>query len=164
MIWFTKVAERLMDSTPSNPPTFVVDASVAVKWHLEDEQDTPEAIRLLTDFRDGRVLLLAPDHIRFEVPSAIRNALRVGRLNAAEGLTAIESFLGWRIETVGNDALIEAGYEMALRFGCSFYDGLYLALAENAGRPLVYADNRLRNALGGRFPLAMWVSDYRFLG
>ena len=52
-----------MDST-SNRPIYVVDASVAVKWLLRDEPDTHFADLLLTDFRDGRIELLA--HLRSE--------------------------------------------------------------------------------------------------
>ena len=36
---------------------------------------------------------------------------------------------------------------MAERFGRSFYDGLYVALALETGSPLVTADSRLYNAL-----------------
>ncbi|MCX6020737.1 MAG: hypothetical protein NTZ05_03225 [Chloroflexi bacterium] len=53
---------------------------------------------------------------------------------------------------------------MAQRFGCSLYDGVYLALALARDCPLIYADNRLRNALRGRFPLALWIEDYQPLG
>ena len=56
--------------------------------------------------------------------------------------------------------LIEAGYDQAVRFGCSFYDGLYLALAETLDCPFVFADQRLRNGLGTSFPRALWLSDH----
>jgi predicted nucleic acid-binding protein len=46
------------------------------------------------------------------------------------------------------------------RYDCSYYDGLYLALAEAARCPFVYADQRLRNTLAGRCPRAMWIEDY----
>ena len=62
--------------------------------------------------------------------------------------------------TVDDNALVEAGYDQALRFGCSFYDGLYLALAEIVSRPLIHSDNRLRNALGDQFRYALWLGDY----
>jgi predicted nucleic acid-binding protein len=144
----------------SDLPRYVVDASVAVKWHLRDESDTTHADALLIEFREGRVQLLAPDHIRYEVPSAIRNALRTKRLTPLDGSAAIREFLSWRITAIRSDALIIAAYDRALRFGCSLYDGLYLALAERASCPLVYADSRLRYALGHRFPHSLWLTDY----
>ena len=55
-------------------PVYVVDASVAVKWHLRDEDDVDAADLVLDDFQDGRTELVAPSHFRFEIPSAILNA------------------------------------------------------------------------------------------
>lgn len=73
-------------------PSYVVDASVAGKWLLPDEPDTDAANRVMNDFRDGRTVLVAPTQIRFEVPSAVRNALRTGRLTPAEGRAAITDY------------------------------------------------------------------------
>lgn len=144
----------------SNLPLFVVDASVAVKWVLLDEPDTQLAERLLEDFREGRVGLVAPVHLRFEVPSAVRNAVRAHRLTAIEGQVAVDRFLSASIPTVDDDPLIEAGYELAVRVNCSLYDGCCVALAELLRVPLVHADLRLRNALGTTFPLGLWLDDY----
>jgi len=113
----------------SSPPRFVVDASVAVKWSLRDEADTEAADRVLEDFRRGRMALIAPNQIRYEAPSAIRNAVRIGRETPDRGKVSIATFLGLEIPIVDDDLLIEAGYDVALRFGCSLYDGLYVALA-----------------------------------
>ena len=142
-------------------PRFVVDASVVAKWHLKDEQYIEQADALLVGFREGRLSLLAPDQIRYEVASAVRGALRTNRLGSRDGRTAIADFLAWHIPTVRSDSLILAAYDQAIRFDCSLYDGLYVALAEMARCPLVYADHRLRNALRNRFPLALWIEDYR---
>ncbi|HET8522280.1 MAG TPA: type II toxin-antitoxin system VapC family toxin [Thermomicrobiales bacterium] len=137
-----------------------MDASVAVKWYLSDEADTVHALALLADFRDGFVRLIAPEQIRYEVPSAIRNALRTGRLTHEQGRQAIASFLSWPVTMVRDKELVIAAYDLALRFGGSLYDGLYLALAEMTGSRLVHADARLHRGLGDHFPLALWLPDY----
>lgn len=124
---------------PNRLSRYVVDASVAVKWHLRDEADLEHADALLTDFREGRIQLIAPEQIRYEVPSAIRNSLRTGRLTPSEARTAIADFLAWRFPTVRTDVLVLAGYDWALRIGCSLYDGLYVGLAQMAGCPLARA-------------------------
>ncbi len=49
----------------------VVDASVATKWHLTDKDDADKALALLTRYTRGEVYLIAPQHIRSEIPSAI---------------------------------------------------------------------------------------------
>jgi predicted nucleic acid-binding protein len=138
----------------------VVDASIATKWYLRDEADIEAADRVLDDLQSGQTLLIAPNQIRYEVASAVRNALRTGRETPSRGRRAIAGFLALPISTVDTDLLIEAGYDFAVRFGCSLYDGLYLALAELTGAPFVHADRRLRNTIGTSFPLAVWVDNY----
>lgn len=142
-------------------PRFVVDASVAVKWHLDDESHSDYALALLRDFRAGKVALYAPDQIRYEVPSAILKAIRQRRLSSEQGQSAITLFLSLDLRTVRSGSLILLAYQQALRFGCSLYDGLYLALAETSQCLLVYADNRLRNAIGNAFRWGLWIEDYK---
>jgi predicted nucleic acid-binding protein len=49
-----------------------------------------------------------------------------------------------------SSALCDRGRRQ-LRKSVSFYDGLYVALAETAGLPLVTADVKLRGAAGPRW-------------
>jgi predicted nucleic acid-binding protein len=139
----------------------VIDASVAVKWYLRDEPDLDAAGRILDGFRDGRTMPIAPQQLVYEVPSAIRNALRTQRQTVADARRGIGEFIRLKIPLIHNDELMAAGYDQAVRFGCSFYDGLYLALADQIGCPFIFADHRLRNALGVTVPRALWLTDYR---
>jgi len=133
---------------------------VASKWQLRDEADLDPADLVFHDFRAGLIELVAPSHIRYEVSSAIRSAVRRKRLPRDEGRSAIEDFLLLGIPTVESENVIVEGYDRALRFGCSLYDGVYVALAESIGCPLIHADHRLRLALGDSYPLAIWIADY----
>jgi predicted nucleic acid-binding protein len=144
----------------ANEP-LVLDASVATKWHLRDEAYSERARAVRIDFEEGRVQLAAPDHIRYEVANALRVAAVRGRISEIEGRTAVREFLSWGIRTVRTDELILAAYDASVTFGCALYDGLYLALALATKSPLIYADDALRRRLGGSFPLALWIGDYR---
>ncbi|MGH2533378.1 MAG: type II toxin-antitoxin system VapC family toxin [Thermomicrobiales bacterium] len=137
-----------------------MDASVAAMWQLRDEEHVAAAAGLLQDFREGHIRLIAPVHLKFEVPSAIRKAWRTGRVTEEQARRAIAVFLRWNVPTVDDDDLITAAFEYTVQFGCSLYDGLYLALAERIACPFIFADGRLRNAIRGRFPLALWLPDY----
>lgn len=141
-------------------PHLILDASVATKWHLADEEYSAIALALRNDYEKGRVDLTAPDHIRYEVPNALQVAARRGRISEHEGRAATAQFLSWGIRTVRTDELILAAYDVAAQFGCAFYDGLYLALAQATKSPLIHADDALRRRLGGAFPLALWIGDY----
>ncbi|MBA2278089.1 MAG: type II toxin-antitoxin system VapC family toxin [Chloroflexia bacterium] len=142
------------------PIHFVIDASVSVKWRLLDEHDVIAADAILRDLLADRIRLLAQEHIRFEVPNALRRAQRTGRLPAVEARPAVKESLTWGIQPFASDELVLSAFDMSSNLGCSFNDGLHVALAHATQCPLTYADARLRNALGDRFPLAIWIADY----
>lgn len=146
-------------SAPS-PPYYVVDASIAAKWYLDDEDHLAEARRVLQAFADDRVALIAPDHIRYEVASVLRVAVRRSRLSPLVGRTALLDFLSLQLPTVGDDRLLLSAYDQALTFDCALYDGLYLALADFAECDFVHADLRLHNTLRGRFARERWIEDF----
>ena len=116
----------------------VVDASVAMKW-LVPEEDSRVADRLLTENHE----LHAPRLMISEVANVLwrRSALQ-GLMNAQEAQARLESLLRMTIiwesdEMVGSDALRIA---VALRHPA--YDCVYLALARHIGATLVTADER----------------------
>jgi predicted nucleic acid-binding protein len=85
--------------------------------------------------------------------------VRRERISAGQGRRALQLFLAWQIPTVTSDALAETAFDLALQFDCAFYDGLYLVLASETATPLAHVDERLRNALAGRFKQGMWIED-----
>jgi predicted nucleic acid-binding protein len=54
---------------------YVLDSSVAFKW-LVPEMDTPKALRLRNDFRNGVHDLIAPDNFPVETIHALTRAER----------------------------------------------------------------------------------------
>lgn len=139
----------------------VVDASVATKWHLTDEADTDKARLLLTRFAQGKAELVAPDYIRYEVPSAITVATqgRQPRLTQQQGQEAIEEFLSLQIRTLDSNELILAAYPLAHQYGCAFYDALYVSLANKLSLPFITADRRLYRRIH-HLPSIIWIGDY----
>src|SRR5437899_1653502 len=109
----------------------VVDASVAIKWHLKDEEHSHQALALLSRFAQGRVRLTAPAQIRYEVPSAIIAATlgQSARLTPDQAQEAMAEFLALAVPTDGGDEIIEEAFPLVQRYGIAFYDALYLALA-----------------------------------
>lgn len=55
-----------------------MDASVAARWHLPDEEHLTEARQLLIHFASGDIELFAPSEIRHEVASGASAATRAG--------------------------------------------------------------------------------------
>ena len=139
----------------------VVDASVAAKWHLPDEEHTDRARMLLRRFAQGRTELVAPNYIRYEVPNALTVATqgRAPRITPAQGGQAIEEFLALGLTFQDEDGLITNAYDLVHRHGCALYDAFYVALAQQLSVPLLTADRRLYDRLR-RLPYVTWLGDY----
>lgn len=140
----------------------VVDASVVAKWHLRDESDVDKADLLLARFVAGEVALVAPEQIRYEIPSTI-SVTTVGktpRMSIEDGQAAIEKFLALGIQTFSTNALILSAYTLVHQRAIAFYDGLYLALSRQLGIPLITADNRLYQRIKS-LPEVIWIGDYQ---
>ena len=140
---------------------FVVDASVATKWHLPDEDDVAIANLLLIRFAAGELALVAPNVIRLEVASAIIAATlgQPPRLSVAAGEKAIASFLATALDTRPEKELISTAFTLVQQYGCAFYDAIYLALAQVLDIPFITADRRFYQRLG-HLPDVVWLADY----
>lgn len=150
-----------MIPSDDQPEALIVDASVAVKWHLADEDNADKAALLLARFAQGQADLLAPAQIRYEVPSAITIATRgqAPRLTQEQGAEAIEEFLSLGLTTIDMDELILAAYSLVSRHGCAFYDALYLALADATSLRFITADHTLYQRIR-HLPHVIWIEDY----
>jgi predicted nucleic acid-binding protein len=139
----------------------VLDASVAVKWHLSDEDDASRALALLGDYISRELRLIGPDHIRYEVASAIRVATlqRPPRLTVEQGERAIREFLSFAVPTVRDDALTLDAYAVANANQTAFYDGLYLALAERLDLSFITADGKLYQCIR-QLPRVILLGDW----
>ncbi len=137
----------------------VLDASLGVKWNLADEDHSDLAQDLLRQYRAGEVGLIAPEHIHYEVFNALTVASRRRRLTQEEAVVATDEFLRLLIPTVADAALLRAARTLAYRWGCAFYDGLYLALAERLNIRLITADRKFHTLIASH-PLVLWITGY----
>jgi predicted nucleic acid-binding protein len=89
----------------------------------------------------------APHLIDAEIGNVLRRLERAGRITTEEADTAVvvaESLVNHRYPLIG--ALARRAWD--LRQNLSFYDGLYVALADCLGVPLLTADEKLSRAPG----------------
>ena len=139
---------------------WVVDASVALKWHLRDEQHLAQADALLNAFIGGGVELLAPSFIRYEVANAFLFAYKMGRISFEMAREQLRDFLALPLhQTEDSNGLVSAAMELASRLDIAVYDALYLELARQAGVPFVTADRQLYDKARSALPLTTWVED-----
>ena len=128
----------------------VLDSCVAVKTVLP-EVDTPKAVRLLNEYRVGLHELLAPDVFPIEVAHALSRAERRNVIRPPLGTKRLAAALRNAPVLHSYLPLLGRAYALSSQARIGVYDCLYVALAEREGRALVTSDQRLLNALGGRF-------------
>ena len=135
---------------------FVVDASVALKWVLPEDH-SESAARLLDEGRE----LWAPDLVWSELGNILWKKWRRDEIPEERVPAFLQVLQSFPLQIHPSEELIDAAWEIARDFRRSFYDSLYLALAVSRGCPLVTADRRLYNAVGGassRLPI-LWVEE-----
>ena len=122
----------------------VVDASVAVKWFVEEEYSA-EAGRLF----DGAHELHAPRLLASEVGNALWRKARAGELNPGRVGALATAIHRVAVRWTEDEVICPDAVRLALALDRPVYDCVYLALAHRVGATLVTADLRFANALSG---------------
>lgn len=122
--------------------TCVVDASVAVKWFVEE----PGSLAACAILSIGEVLL-APDLVLIEVSNTAWKKVARGEMTQDQGEAMVRALPFYFDRLVHADALIVRAYTLAHRLTHPVYDCLYLALAEVESIQLITDDDRLIKAV-----------------
>jgi predicted nucleic acid-binding protein len=121
--------------------TLVIDASIAIKWVVEEEgTDLALALRQKARF-------MAPDLIVAECANILWKKVQRKELNKDEALIAARLLQSAEIELVPSRALMESTTRLAIELDHPAYDCLYLALAGEHRCRFVTADQRLVNKI-----------------
>jgi predicted nucleic acid-binding protein len=132
----------------------VVDASVAVKWVVE-EDGTEDALALRRKAR-----LIAPDLLAAECANILWKKARRGELSMDEAVFAARLLQRADFELVPTRPLLESATRLAVELDHPAYDCVYLALALAKDCKLATADEHLRRKLGRTG--SMHFRDWRF--
>ena len=121
--------------------TFVIDASIAVKWVVE-EDGTENALALR-----GRTKLIAPELLTAECANIFWKKVQRGELTEDEALLAARLLQASDIELLPTRALLESATRLAIELNHPAYDCIYIALAIEHDCRFVTADGRLLRKL-----------------
>ncbi|MBS7611530.1 type II toxin-antitoxin system VapC family toxin [Candidatus Bathyarchaeota archaeon] len=135
----------------------VVDASVVVKWFVEEEYST-EALKLRNDYVVRLIDVVAPALLPFEVLNALRYNPEFGEKDLKEVAEALMKYDLWLFPILGK--LAERTIENALKYDITIYDSSYISLAEVEDKPLYTADEKLLMKLKGNF-YAHHITEYK---
>lgn len=149
----------MSDSEAEAHPFVVVDASVSLKWVLNDEDAVAQAVALRDAAIAGRFEMVAPTMWLYEVMNGLLTTVRRGRLAAELGAQALGHLLALRVRLA--DSPPEDIYAQALRHDVAAYDAAYLALAAALRAPLWTGDRCFYDAVRDRADFVHWIGDYR---
>ena len=141
----------------------VVDANLAVKWALS-ETDSEIALALLKEWKQKKVIMLAPALFIYEVTNVLYQNMRKGQLNLIQAKNALKRILalGIEIEFLEDTNLSTQALDLAQKYDLSAtYDPHYLAMAEREDCDLWTADARLWRAVQKKHPRVRLLSDYQ---
>jgi predicted nucleic acid-binding protein len=121
---------------------WVLDASVILKWLLEDparESDTDKATAAVQAVIDRRAELLQPVHWLAEVAAVL------ARLSPQTALEDVELLASLQWPVSDEPSVIRRATALAMETGQHVFDTLYHAVAlEQEGATLITADDRYR--------------------
>lgn len=121
---------------------FVVDASVAVKW-LVEEEGSKLAAQLLKGDHD----LHAPRLMVSEIINALWRKARLGEIEHSRAGVLAAAIPEMPLRWSDDERVCADTVRLALTLDRPVYDCIYLALGHRLGATLVTADTRFANAV-----------------
>jgi len=125
----------------------VVDSSVTVKWLSdEEEQYIRQADLILEHAAREKLELAAPVFMKYEVG----NALRYKKISEDGKLEILRKFYGIPIKFYGISAKqAKTAFEMARQAGITFYDAVFMELAQRLKAALITANPKHQKDFSG---------------
>lgn len=132
----------------------VVDASVAVKWYLDEVASGPARAILFAEAG-----LAAPELMHVEAASVFWKRVRQGQMAGADAARAVGRLRSLIDTWVGDADVVSRALDLAFALDHPVYDCVYLAAAERLDGVLVTADARFAGRLAG----TAWADRVRAL-
>lgn len=120
--------------------TVVVDASLAIKWVIEE--DGSDAARKIA----ASEVMTAPELLLIECANVLRTKTRFGQVSADAARQALFALEATPIRLTPIRPHVAAAHAIALELNRSAYDSLYLAVALAERATLVTADLKFARA------------------
>lgn len=120
----------------------ILDASVIIKWFVQhQEQDRKQAIWIRNQLVQGKLRVIVPDLIFYEIV----NALKMKRgVEKSDLRIIIKILFQYPLEIVWpTEELMKNASLLAYENDLTIYDSIYLALAQDLDCPLITADIKL---------------------
>lgn len=135
----------------------IIDASVAAKWLLPDEQEGI-ALKIKNDFKHRNVYINVPITIFLEINNLLKSAYKSKRINYKQAINLNKRFLDLEFVVHSQKDLMKMTLQLATSLDISSYDASYIALAQALKSPFYTADKALIQK--AKSPLVKKLSTY----
>ena len=138
----------------------VVDASLAIKWLVSEEQ-SDEAQAISRSWAADGVQAAAPYLMPVEVANALHRRVVRGELTVEDAIRLLKHLLASGIELSDAPALHVRALQLASQLSQgAVYDAQYLALAETLGCDFWTADERFYRAAISVVSNVRWLGEF----
>jgi predicted nucleic acid-binding protein len=137
-------------------PLSVLDASVILKWFIE-ENYSDKARKIQDDYLAGKINLIVPDLLLYEVS----NALRFNRsFSESDIKQVLDSLSELRLDVFPvNYELAKSAVKISYNFKLTVYDAIYVSLAIETKSDFITADKEMFEKLQ-KIPSVKWLGSY----
>jgi len=135
----------------------VVDASVVVKWFVE-EDFSKDADRIRNDYLNQLIDIAVPSLLRYEVLNALRYSYAFGEDELKEIGKVLDDYQFLTIPLI--EEYLDETIRRALKHGITIYDASYIAIGDVRNCKVYTADNKLLNKVGDD-PILKHVKNYK---
>jgi predicted nucleic acid-binding protein len=138
----------------------VIDSCVVAKWVLP-EADSKQAMRLFhnTVGRGERLVVL--DVALVEAANAVWKKSHRRLISLEEARRYLGELLEMPIQTRAANTLLATAMDIAVKYDCSIYDALFVALANDLRLPGITADEPLVRVVHTDFPNIVLLRDWQ---
>ena len=126
----------------------VSDASVIVKWFIEEEH-SDKALKLRDMHVNGEIIITAPELLPFEVLNALKHSNLFKKEELKSAAQSLSSY-GIQLHSL-KGKIAEKTIEIAAEKDITIYDASYIALATTLNTTLYTADEKLIKKLGKEY-------------
>jgi len=142
-----------------NRPTYVVDANVAVKWVLPEE-DQSRAFQIQEMYQDEEIDLVAPHLLIAEIGNVLWRRVRRGELPQVAAARCYQQLLKDSPILLDSPAVNLSALHLAIAHGQTMYDCLYLAWALEQRCDLITSDEKFFRAVRQAFPCVRLLKHF----
>ena len=140
----------------------VIDASVLIKFYVP-EILSDRAEQLLGKVGNKDINLLAPDLIYPEAGNILWKKQRLKELTPSEVEEITDAILSLPLKIEASESLLPLAVDIAIAYGITVYDALYLSLARVYEITLITADRKLVEVLAktDQKDSVTWLGSYK---